>query len=108
MDALISIANATMLDWMPRKNGRPLHVATLHRWATRGIGGVRLHTVKVGRTTCVTIEELCRFFKALSEADLRKVQPIARPATSLERERAAQRARQILRMDTPASDKEAR
>ena len=38
---------------LPRlRAGRPTHPSTLWRWASRGIRGVRLETVRVGGTCC--------------------------------------------------------
>jgi len=96
-DALIALSAATRLGWMPRRNGQPIHVATLYRWDTRGVKGVRLQTVMVGRTRCTTEQALREFFKALAETDMRQMAPVPRPANSRERERAAVKARQILK-----------
>ena len=55
--------------------GRPVHPSTLWRWASSGIRGVRLETVRVGGTTCTSVEAFSRFFAALSGSPL----PAARP-----------------------------
>jgi len=98
MNRLISITAAARLPWMPRRDGRPLHVATLYRWASRGVNGIKLSTVMVGRTRCTTEQELSDFFKALTEADMSKLAPVLRPASSREREQAARRAKEILHL----------
>ena len=49
-----------------RRGSRP-HVATLYRWAQRGIKGVKLETIQVGGTLCTSVEALQRFFDRLSE-----------------------------------------
>lgn len=51
--------------------GRKLHVSTLYRWIMGGCKSrdgmiVRLETVKIGGTTCTSIEALQRFFDRLS------------------------------------------
>ncbi|MBI5764298.1 MAG: DUF1580 domain-containing protein [Planctomycetes bacterium] len=52
---------------LPRcRNGRPLHVATLYRWVTRGLRGTRLETIRIGGSRCTSTEALQRFFNALS------------------------------------------
>jgi Protein of unknown function (DUF1580) len=48
--------------------GRPTHPSTLARWASRGLRGIRLETIKVGGRTCSSSEALQRFFAALTEA----------------------------------------
>jgi len=74
-----------------RRRGRRTHVSTLHRWARRGLGGVRLETLKVGGATCTSVEALQRFFDRLSggtEAQQRSATPTAdnvRTARQLDR-----------------------
>lgn len=51
-----------------RKGSRP-HVATLYRWAQRGLRGVRLETIQIGGTTCTSREALQRFFDALTRSE---------------------------------------
>ncbi len=41
--------------------GRPPHVATLYRWASRGICGVRLETLRLGGGLVTSAEALQRF-----------------------------------------------
>jgi hypothetical protein len=50
----------------PGRRGRPTHPRTLYRWATRGLGGVRLEVIRVGGRTCSSYEALQRFVDALS------------------------------------------
>ena len=66
-EELMTLTKATRL--VPRRRGERLtHVSTLHRWATRGLRGVRLETVQVGGSKCTSREALDRFFSALSQA----------------------------------------
>ena len=52
---------------LPRlRAGRPTHPSTLWRWASRGVRGVRLETVRVGGTTATSTEALKRFCAALN------------------------------------------
>jgi len=50
-----------------RRRGSSPHVATLYRWAQRGVKDVRLETIQIGGTLCTSTEALQRFFDALSE-----------------------------------------
>jgi uncharacterized protein DUF1580 len=50
-----------------RRSGRHPHPATLYRWATEGLRGVRLETIQVGGTLCTSIEALQRFFEELGK-----------------------------------------
>jgi hypothetical protein len=62
---------------LPRLRGdRPVNPATLWRWATSGLRGIRLETCRVGGTRCTSLEALARFFAALEG---RKVPPAPVP-----------------------------
>jgi len=50
-----------------RRGGRPTHSATLFRWATEGLRGIKLEVVQVGATKCTSREALARFFARLTE-----------------------------------------
>jgi Protein of unknown function (DUF1580) len=54
------------------RGGKPVHPATVWRWASRGVRGrdgslVRLEAIKIGGTCCTSDEALARFFRALSD-----------------------------------------
>ena len=51
-----------------RRGGGRIHVGTVHRWATRGVGGVVLEFVSVGATRCTSPSALDRFFAAVAQA----------------------------------------
>ena len=52
---------------LPRlRGGRKVHVSTLYRWISRGVGGVRLEAVKIGRTQVTSREALQRFAERLT------------------------------------------
>lgn len=75
-----------------RPGGKKPHVATLYRWATRGLRGIRLETIRVGGTLCTSLEALQRFCERLSDGTS---PPIAR-VTSAARRRAVERAELML------------
>ncbi len=50
----------------PSGGGRRMHVATVYRWAQRGLKGVRLETLKCGGTTVTTRPALLRFIQRLN------------------------------------------
>lgn len=64
-ETLLSLA-AAAAELPRRRRGKPTHVSTLHRWATRGLRGVRLEVLRVGGTTCTSREALQRFFTRLT------------------------------------------
>ena len=71
----IDIENETVLSLVdaarhvPAVAGRTPHTSTLWRWCRRGVRGVRLEYIRIGRRICTSQEALARFFKALAEAD---------------------------------------
>jgi hypothetical protein len=50
----------------PRINGAPLKRETIARWATHGVGGVRLETTKLGGRRLATREAFERFLKEVA------------------------------------------
>lgn len=52
-----------------RRRGRPAHVGTLYRWASRGCRGVKLESIQIGGSRCTSMEALQRFFDRLSKQD---------------------------------------
>jgi hypothetical protein len=58
---------AQLARWLDAIGDRkPPHPGTLARWATRGIRGVRLETLRAGGRICSTKEAVARFFNELS------------------------------------------
>jgi hypothetical protein len=47
--------------------GRPVHIATIYRWANKGVRGIRLETVMVGGRRLTTQEAMTRFFDRLTQ-----------------------------------------
>jgi hypothetical protein len=94
---LISLADAAKLvtkKFKGRRNGKPLHVSTIHRWITRGIGGVRLKAVRIGGTRAVTPAALDEFFSALA-GDEATPPPTPTKATAANQRRLAAANRQL-------------
>src|SRR5690242_14312428 len=54
---------------LPDRDGKRIHVGTLHRWRTRGLRGVRLHSVKLGGRWHTSVQALQRFFDSLTDQD---------------------------------------
>lgn len=46
--------------------GRRVSVATVYRWTTNGLNGIRLRRYRVGSAWCTTVEELVRWQAALT------------------------------------------
>lgn len=52
-----------------RRNNRPVHPSTLHRWRTSGLaGGIRLEAVRVGGAWHTSREAFARFCDRLTAA----------------------------------------
>ncbi len=70
----MSIADETVFPIMQapkhlplRRNGRPVNILTVRKWAGAGIKGVRLETLRIGGALFTSQEALDRFIKKLSE-----------------------------------------
>jgi len=97
---LLTLSQAAKI--LPHHNGRHIHTSTLWRW-TRGLRGVYLYYVRIGRSIRVTEEGLNRFFIELAKVDDEgarlskpKLRKRRRP-THLKRQRAIQESEAILR-----------
>lgn len=75
-----------------RRAGKRPHVATLYRWASRGLREIRLETIQVGGTMCTSIEALQRFFDRLSAG-----RPIPESVTNEGRQQLVRQAVKKLR-----------
>jgi Protein of unknown function (DUF1580) len=51
------------------RGGRPVHRSTLYRWISRGVRGIRLETLRLGRTLVTSQEALQRFAERLAGLD---------------------------------------
>jgi len=54
---------------LPRFGSKKIHKSTVWRWCSKGLKGVRLEHVKIGRRICTTRDALDRFFDSLAEKD---------------------------------------
>lgn len=94
-DKLIPLRDVPALTWLPsrRRNKRlgqgRLGFGTLWRWATAGVRGVKLETVKVGGCMCTTERALIEFFRACAIANDEPSRAVRTPG---QRERSHQRA----------------
>jgi hypothetical protein len=66
---LLSFSDA--VKTLPTVNSRRHAPSTLYRWARKGIGGVRLEYLRIGRSMVTSREALDRFFAQLAAADER-------------------------------------
>ena len=47
--------------WLPERNGKSLHVNSVHRWTRDGVGGVVLESWMIGGIRCTTLNALHEF-----------------------------------------------
>jgi hypothetical protein len=52
-----------------RRNARPVHPSTVHRWRSPGIRGIRLECLKIGGAWHTSMEAFQRFCERLSQRD---------------------------------------
>ncbi len=55
--------------FVPDRNGRRIHRATVYRWFQRGVRGRRLEWIQVGGRRCTSVQALSRFFNGPDAAD---------------------------------------
>jgi hypothetical protein len=65
--------------YFPRSKGRRVSLPTLYRWATSGVRGVRLQTIRLGQTRCTSEVWVMQFIAELNADREEAVQSI-RPA----------------------------
>ena len=81
----ISLAATARL--LPRlRAGRPVSAATVWRWASHGLRGIRLETARIGGTTVTSPAALRRFFAALGD---KPESPVPAPTRDGRAERVA-------------------
>jgi len=66
-EELLTLAEATKV--MPRINGRRPAICTLWRWCRKGLRGVHLEYLRIGRNIVTSRRALRRFFADLAAAD---------------------------------------
>lgn len=89
-ERLIRLADVPALTWLPTRNGKPIHVATIFRWASpRGLNGRRLRTARVGGAMVTTEAWLMDFCGLLDR-------PPAPVPTTRQRQRAIAKAEREL------------
>jgi len=65
-DSLIAVADVPSV--LPnRRNGRPLSLSSIYRWAVVGVRGSRLETLSIGGTQYTTLAALQTFADASSK-----------------------------------------
>lgn len=72
----INLQNETLLSFaelaktLPsRREGRPVHPSTIHRWRNTGLSGVKLEAVRVGGAWCTSWEAFSEFCAQLTAAE---------------------------------------
>ena len=66
-ETVVSLTEATKI--LPKVNGKRPSISTMWRWCRKGLRGVHLEYIRVGRNIATSREALNRFFTALAAAD---------------------------------------
>jgi len=77
------------------RDGKPIHAATVFRWATKGVRGTRLRTKMIGAVRYTNQEAIAEFVDELT----RKANPAETRQPSPTRRRSEQTAAAKLRAD---------
>src|SRR5947209_1100953 len=92
-EQLVSLRDAA--EFFPRRTGKKPHIASLHRFATRGVKGVILETVQGPAGKATSHEAVVRFLQALTTQS-RGADPVAPIRSPARRERDLARAERRL------------
>ena len=84
LDQLVPLS--TLSNYLPKRNGVPVHRATIFRWATVGSRGARLRVANVGHIRYSCRRWLIEFLEATSQPRPR------RPTTSTNRQKRLETA----------------
>lgn len=71
-----------------RRNGRSVHVSTIHRWRHPGVDGVRLEAVRIGGAWHTSWEKFQRFCDELTRNEETDTAPGSSDISDAENERA--------------------
>lgn len=85
-ESLISLNAATRL--IPGRNGKPINVSTVYRWAFKGAKGVRLESWLVGGQRFTSRQAMERFIERLNANSQPPIVSRLRSSTRREREHA--------------------
>lgn len=91
----LSVETVVSLDdaakHLPRRRaGKLVHLGTLYRWISHGVKGHKLECIRIGGSTCTSLEALQRFCDRLSGSDS------AQPSPTRTRKREIARAESTL------------
>lgn len=68
IDVTTAISMREAIDLLSRKRKHRLSERTFHRWRLKGLRGVRLKTVRSGRTILTSVEAINQFLNDVAEA----------------------------------------
>lgn len=63
--------------WLPKRNGKKVHYSTVYRWATKGVRGRVLETIRVGGVRYTSVQALERFLSAPTPTET--AEPVSAP-----------------------------
>ena len=98
-ETLLSLTEASRA--LPRIDGKRPHPSTLWRWCRKGVRGVRLEYVRLGKRICTSEKARGRVCQGLAEADVAPESPGPR----LYKPRASKRTAEQRVADVAAADR---
>lgn len=93
-EQLLSLTEATRV--VPALDGRRPHVSSIWRWCRKGVRGVKLEHLRVGRRVSTSKEALARFYENLANAPDPEPQ---RPASKSKKRTEKQKLRDVQEAD---------
>ena len=97
-EQVISLTEAAKHLPKRRANKRP-NVATMYRWISSGVKGIRLEYIVIGGTRCTSREALQRFFDALTaQAESGRAPVPTPPRMSVQRRKQIEAAEKRLQV----------
>lgn len=76
-EAVMSLREAA--NSVPTIDGKKVHLSTIWRWARKGLNGVYLEHVRIGRRVCTSRQAISRFVNALAEKDAESISHTTSP-----------------------------
>lgn len=65
-EQILTLNEARRLPFLKGRFGNRISLRTLHRWRSRGVGGIRLDSMKCGGTVVTSVEAVHRFLAQLN------------------------------------------
>ena len=82
-------------QYLQKTFGHKVHLASVYRWANKGIGGVRLETIKVGAKRFTSTQALDRLFNGATKAGQERIEDTPAEIKSRTEKRIEKEAKEL-------------